>query len=147
MDYYKFYLGDFTNHGKHKSSYFNLPAAVVVLIAFFLPGLLGMLDSNVAYFSSLILVAVAAFEKKSDMVRFYCFQFCLLAMFSNLTLTALSLIAMVIPAISYINACLSLVFGAIILFAFFYSIFNAFKYRSWNIPWISDLVTKLVMKI
>lgn len=146
MDVKKFYFGEFTEYGKHKSSYFNLPAGLVVLIAYLLPGLLGMININLSAYASLALVVVAVFERRSNMVKFYCLQFCILAMISNILLTVLSVIAHWVPIVQLIGSMISLVMLMIIVFSYCYSIFRAFQYKGWKIPWLGDFVLVGIMK-
>lgn len=147
MDIKKFYLGEFIHYEKHESSYFHLPASVAVLIAYMLPGFLGLIHVNLSYFATLSLIVVALFEKRSDMVRFYCFQFCVLTMFFNILHSILSLLGMLIPIVELINALLSIITAFLILFAFFYSWYRALQYKAWVIPWVGNIVLNTFMKI
>lgn len=147
MNIKEFYLKNFINYAKHKSSYFNLPASVMVLIAYLLPGFLSMININFSPFASLILIAVAIFEKQSNMVRLYCLQFCIMSVVFNVFLTILSIVAMFIPIAGLIGAMCSIVIATITIFVYIYSIFNAFRYKGWIIPWIGNLVVNKIMKI
>ncbi|MCF0111209.1 MAG: hypothetical protein HUJ58_04850 [Erysipelotrichaceae bacterium] len=146
MDLKKYYFGTFAEYGKHKSSYLGLPAALVVLIAYCLPGIIGALIPVLANFSSLILLAVGGFEKKSQMVKLYCFQFCGISVISNIVLTVGNAIGHFSALISYLVSCLSLVFAVVILFSFFYSLFRAFQYKGWKMPFISEFLFTYFIK-
>lgn len=146
MDVKKFYLGEFVEYGKHTSSYLNLPAGIVVLLAYLLPGVLGMIHIELSYFASLVLVAVAVFERRSNMVKFYCLQFCFLAMCSNLLLTGLSVLAHWIPIVQLIGSMVSLVMLMIVVFSYCYSIFRALQYKGWKIPWLGTFILIGIMK-
>ena len=147
MDVKKFYLKEFIEYGKHKSAYFNLPASIVVVIAYLLPGFLGLINPTLAAFATLALVAVAVFEVRSNMVKFYCLQFCFIAMFCNLLLSILSVIATFVPVVQIIGAMVSLIVAAIIVFVYFYSLFRALQYKGWKIPWIGEFVLVAIMKV
>lgn len=133
-------LGDFIDFGKHESSYFNMPAGIVVLAAYLLPGLMSVIYSGFAYFATLILIAVAAFERKSGMVRRYCLQFCFMSMVFNIILTSLSLLARVIPLLGDLVSLLSLIAAAISIFTFIYSIYMAFQYKFWKLPYLGEFI-------
>lgn len=147
MDVKKFYFGEFVEYGKHKSSYFNLPAGLVVLIAYLLPGILGMIHIDLAAYASLSMVVVAVFERSSNMVKFYCLQFCFLAMISNILLTILSIVAHWVPIVQLIGSMISLVLLMIIVFSYFYSIIRAFQYKGWKIPWLGTFILVGIMKV
>lgn len=133
-------FGDYLTFNKHESSYLNLPASFVVIAAYLLPGLLSMVYSGFAYFATLILIAVAAFEKKSNMVKLYCLQFCFLSMFFNIIITALSLLSRVItPLVSFVTL-LSSVVAVIVIIVFIYSLYSALQYRFWKIPFLADFI-------
>lgn len=141
---------DFLNYkldfGKHNSSYFNVPAWVVVVIAFLLPGIVGSININLAFFGSLILLLVALFEKRSIMVRFYCLQYCFTSIFFNIFLTLVGLLANIIPSINILVAFITLFISTFMLFVFFYSIVQAFRYKGWFVPYVGDLVLYKVLK-
>lgn len=147
MNLKKMCFQEFDGYPKHASSYFNLPASVMVLIAYLLPGILGLLNINLSFLGALILVIVAMFEKRSNMVRFYCFQFCFLSIFFNIVLTLVWFLSGFLPILLFVNAFLSVAVSVIIMFSFIYSIYNAFKYRGWKIPWLGDFILNKVMKI
>ena len=139
-------LGDLVDFRKHESSYFNLPAGIVVLLAYLLPGIRGYIYSGLAYFATLILLAVAAFEKKSGMVRLYCLQFCFFCMFFNIILTALSLLAQVITILVPVVTLLSSVVAIMTIAVFFYSIYRALQYKFWKIPFVGDFIVRRFVK-
>ena len=147
MDIKKFYFGEFINYGKHNSSYFNIPAGLMVVIAFLLPGFLGILNINFAYFTTLVMIANAIFEKKSNKGKFYCFQVCYVSLFFNFLLRVLSMIGHFIIIVKIIGAMLSIVISVIMVFVYIYSIYNALQYRAWKMPWISEFVLRRVMKV
>ena len=127
---------------KHESSYFNLPASIVTVVAYFLPGLLNLLFPVFSYFATLILLAVAGFERKSGMVRLYCIQLCFYSMFFNILMTALYYLAHFSPVIQMIAAVLSVGIGFMTIFVFLYSLYNALNYKFWKIPFVSDFVIR-----
>lgn len=133
-------------YGKHTSSYFNLPAGLAVFLIYFLPGLLGMIYSGFSYFASLILIVVAVFEKRSEMVRFYCFQFCFLSMFFNILLSVLYIISSFIPFIQILQVLASVLAAVTVLSCTIYSFICAFQYKAWIIPFVGDLVLKMFVK-
>lgn len=143
----KFCLKEFIDYGKHHSSYFNLPAGLMVVIAYLLPGVIGMININLSYFATLILILVAIFEKNSPMVRFYCIQFSVLAIGFNMLLSLLYLVSRFVPIIQIINVMLSVVIAAIVIFCYFYSLFRALQYKAWIIPWIGNFILNKIMKI
>lgn len=147
MDIKKFYFGEFVNYGKHNSSYFNLPAGLAVVIAFVLPGFLGMLNVNFSYFTTLLLIFIAIFEKKSNMVKFYCLQFCFVSLFFNLILSVLATIGYFILPIQIINAILSIIVSVIMIVTYIYSIYCALQYKAWKMPWVGEFVLRRVMKV
>lgn len=147
MDIKKFYLKTFREFGKHNSSYFNIPAGFMVLIAYLLPGVLSMININFSAFASLILLVVAVFEKRSDMVKFYCLQFCFVSLAFNIFLTILTIIAMFIPIFTLIIGMCSIIIATIMLITYFYSLYNAFKYRAWIMPWVGPFIMDKVLKI
>lgn len=133
-------FGDFVTFSKHESSYFDLPASIVVVVAYLLPGLLSMVYSGFAYFATLILIAVAAFEKKSNMVKLYCLQFCFMSMFFNIIITALSLLARVITPLLGLVTLLSSVVAVVVIVVFIYSLYSALQYRFWKLPYLADFI-------
>lgn len=147
MDVKKFYLKEFIEYGKHKSSYFNMPASLAVIIAYLLPGVLGMISPELSGLASLVLIVVAVFERRSNMVKFYCLQFCFIAMFFNIVLSVLSVIGLFIPIVQVIGAMLSLIVVCIIVFVYFYSLFRALQYKAWKAPWVGEFVLSYIMKI
>ena len=134
------------NYGKHNSSYFNMPAAFAVLVAYLLPGVLGMIYSGFSYFASLILIVVAVFEKRSEMVRFYCFQFCFLSMFFNIILSVLSIVSTFLPFFQLLQVGVSLVSAAVVLVCTIYSFVCAFQYKAWMIPYVGQLVLNVFVR-
>ncbi len=146
MDIKKFCLNEFFEYGKHHSSYFNLPANIVVIFAYFLPGILGMINVNLSYFATFGLIIITIFEKKSEMVKFYCLQFCFLSMFFNIILTLLSVAGRFFVFIQLINAILSIITIGIVIFYCIYSLFCALQYKAWIIPWIGTLIQKNVIR-
>lgn len=137
----------FIEYEKHKSSYMNLPANLVVIIAYCLPGILGLLNINLANFATLSLLVVAIFERKSEMVRFYCLQFCFLSMFFSIGLNLLAIVGMYVPTFQVFNAMLSLIVATFSIFSYFYSLINAVRYRVWVIPLIGTFVCKSILKM
>ena len=135
-------LFEMMEYGKHRSSYFDLPASAAVLIAYLLPGLLGTLHSFFSYFASLILIAVAIFEKKSEMVKFYSFQFCFLSLTFNIILTVLSLISYFVPFAAPVMVLASFVIAVLSVVCTIYSLVCAFQYRGWVIPFVGPFVLK-----
>ena len=119
----------------------------MVVIAFLLPGFLGMLNINFAYFTTLVMIAIAIFEKKSNMVKFYCLQVCFVSLIFNFLLSLLSMIGHFIIIVKIIGAMLSIVISVIMVFVYIYSIYNALQYRAWKMPWISEFVLRRVMKV
>ena len=139
-------FGDLYRYGKHESSYFNIPAGLMVLIAYLLPGLLNMIYSGFSYFATLVLIAVAAFERKSTMVRLYCLQFCFYSMFFNIIITALCLVSKVITLITPIVTLLSMVVSILTIVVLLYSIYQALNYNYWKMPLISEFITSKFIK-
>ena len=147
MNIKKFYLKEFIDYGKHRSSYFNLPAGLTVVIAYLLPGIIGMININFSYFATLVLILVAVFEKNSPMVKFYCIQFSILAIGFNLILSLFYLLSRFIPTIQIINVMLSFIIALITIFCYLYSLFRALQYKAWIIPWIGSFILNKIMKV
>ena len=135
-------FGNMINFKKHESSYFNLPASIAVIIAYMLPGVLNLIYSGFSYFATLILIGVAAFEKKSRMVRLYCLQFCFYSMFFNILLTVLTLLGKLIPLIGELTVILSLAVAVLSIVVIFYSLYRALQYKYWKMPVIGEFIMK-----
>lgn len=140
------FIGNYICFEKHNSFYFNIPAHIIVLIAYFLPGILGSINVNFSVFGSIILLVIAIFDQKSKMVRFYCLQYCFTSIFSNILLTVASLICKIIPPLTVILGILSLFIGLFMVFVFIYSIVSAFKYKGWKVPYVGDFILDRILK-
>lgn len=139
-------FGELIDYGKHKSSYFDLDAGIVTVIAYLLPGILGMIWSGFSYFATLILIAVAAFEKKSGMVKLYCLQFCFYSMFFNIILSLLTVIANAVTPLAVVTVLLSTVVSILTVIVFFYSLFRALQYKFWKMPVVGDFIIRRFVK-
>lgn len=142
----KHFLENYINFEKHTSYYFNIPANIMVLIAYLLPGILGYININFSVFGSLVLLVVAIFDKKSKMVRFYCLQYCFTSIIFDVLLSVASIMCKIIPSFNNTLALISLFVGAFMFFVFVYSIYSAFKYRGWKVPYIGDFILSKILK-
>lgn len=133
-------------YSRHTSSYFNLPANFVVLAAYLLPAILSAVYSGFAHFSVLILLAIAAFEKKSQMVKLCCLQLCFYAVVCNILLTTLSVLSSALPILAAISTLVSLLIAISTIIVFFCSLYRALRFQYWKLPWISDILINRFVK-
>lgn len=142
----KYFFENYIYFEKHNSFYFNIPAHIMVLIAYILPGILGSINVDFSVFGSITLLVIAIFDKKSKMVRFYCLQYCFASIISNILLTIASLICKMVPPLTAILGILSLIVGLFMVFVFIYSIVSAFKYKGWKVPYVGDFILEKILK-
>lgn len=148
MNFIDFLFKDLIDFERESSSYFNLDISIVVSIAFLLSEVLRSLNNFLAYFGVLVLFIVAFFEKKSDLVKFYCIEYGLLILVNKILLTSIGIFMLTIPALWLLFTILLFIFMIINLIATIYLTYMAvFKHKGWKIPWLGDFVLIKILKV
>lgn len=127
----------------HQSS-LGLDANIVAGLIYIVPGLIGLLFEGLSPYTFILPVLLYFLEKKSDLVRFHALQYLALSLASNLINAILyfgSLKSDIFFMIAYyLGSGVTLTFFGFLIYAFV----KALCWRSWRVPLLGALVSKII---
>lgn len=147
MNLKKILFLDLIDFEKQNSSYFNLDTSIVVSIVFLLSEILRRLNNALAYFGVIILFIIALFEKKSDLVKFYCIEYGLFIVAYEILAITIGLLLVIIPILYPLFIIILFVAMIISLIVSLYLVYRACQNKGWKIPWLGNFVLHKIMKV
>lgn len=141
-------FGNLIDFEKQSSTYFNLDGQTVVALVFLLSEILRRLNNFLAYFGVLVLFIVAFFEKKNDLVKFYCYEYGLFIIAYEILIAFIGILMIILPIFWIFFTILIFVLMIINLAISLYMLYRAtFQNKGWKIPWLGDFVLNKIKKV
>ena len=141
-------FGNLIDFEKQSSTYFNLDGQTVVALVFLLSEILRRLNNFLAYFGVLVLFIVAFFEKKNDLVKFYCYEYGFFIIEYEILIAFIGILMIILPIFWIFFTILIFVLMIINLVISLYMLYRAtFQNKGWKIPWLGDFVLNKIKKV
>ena len=138
---------DLIDFKRHNSSYFNIDASIVVMIAILIRGLLSRFNFFFVNFGAMVLFIIAFFEKKSELVKFCCIEYGLIDIAFKLLLNMVGFLSVIIPFFKIFFTVMTIVILIFTILILGYMLYRAYQYKGWKIPLLGDFVLNKIMKV
>ena len=138
---------DLIDFKRHNSSYFNIDASIVVMIAILIRGLLSRFNFFFVNFGALVFFIIAFFEKKSKLVKFCCIEYGLIDIAFKLLLNMVGFLSVIIPFFKIFFTVMTIVILIFTILILGYMLYRAYQYKGWKIPLLGDFVLNKIMKV
>lgn len=127
----------------HRSS-LGIDANIVAGLIYIIPGLIGLLWEGLSPYTFIFPILLYFFEKKSDLVRFHALQYLTLSLANNLINVILYFGSL--KSATFLMIAYYLESGILFMFLGFliHALVKAFCWRSWRVPFIGALVSKII---
>lgn len=125
-------------------SLLGISANWIAALIYIVPGILGIIIPSISSFTFLLPIILYLVERTSKLVRFHCLQYILMSLFSSCVMYALYLLCLLSDSLIMIAYAISQLFSLIMFALLLYSMYKAFLWRSWRVPILGDLSSKIV---